>query len=121
MTLIEDLTDLEERGWQSLCDGTGDRYYGRLMTRDGVMVLAHGMVMDRDQVTRSLSEAPPWQRFELTDLRTVDLPGGAGLVYRARAWRDGDEAPFEALMSSIYARTEDGWRLALYQQTPVPA
>ena len=46
-------------------------------------------------------------------------------------WRDGDgdlsgyraegEPPFIALMSSVYTRTNGTWRLALYQQTPVPA
>lgn len=120
MALIDELMELERRGWESLCDGTGDRHYREVMIDDGLMVLAHGMVMDREQVSASLAEAPPWQSFELAEERLVELPGGAALVYRASAWRDGDATPFVALMSSVYAQTPNGWRLALYQQTPVP-
>ena len=46
-----ELLDLEHAGWRSLCDGTGDRFYGSLMTDDAVMVLANGMVLDRAAVT----------------------------------------------------------------------
>jgi len=69
MTLHE-LLELEHRGWQSLCQSTGD---------------------------------------------------SAVLAYRGTAWRGGDEPAFSALMSSVYVRTDAGWRLASYQQTPLPA
>lgn len=117
--LLDELLDLEHRGWQSLCDGTGATFYGDLMAADGVMVLAHGMVMDREQVMASLGDAPPWDRYEITDPRLVDVDGGAALVYTGAGHR-GDET-FVALMSSVYVRQDDRWRLALYQQTPVLA
>ena len=56
---MDDLERLERAGWDALCAGTGSDYYGRLMTEDGVMVLAHGAVLDRDAVAASLDEAPP--------------------------------------------------------------
>lgn len=31
-TNLEDLLDLENQGWQSLCEGTGADFYGTLMT-----------------------------------------------------------------------------------------
>jgi len=120
-TLLDELLTMERRGWDSLCDGTGADFYGSLMTADAVMVLAHGMVLDRDAVVQSLNDAPPWQRYELTDARLVDAGSdAAALVYLAHAYRDGDERPFAALMSSLYLRAGSEWKLALYQQTVVP-
>jgi hypothetical protein len=41
-------------------------------------------------------------------------------VYTARAYRDDDDAPFVALISSVYRRGAASWRLALHQQTVIP-
>ena len=45
------------------------------------------------------------------------LREGIGLVSYAVTARRGD-APYAALVSSLYVRHEDGWRLVLHQQTP---
>lgn len=120
--LLEELLRLERRGWDSLCAGTGADFYGSLMTDDGVMVLAHGFALDRAAVVASLDDAPPWSGYEISDARLVGTgPGGAALCYTGTAHRDGAASVFRALMSSVYVRREDGWRLALYQQTPLPA
>ena len=44
----DELLELERAGWDSLCDSTGSEFYGRIMLPTAVMVLANGMVMDRD-------------------------------------------------------------------------
>lgn len=120
-TLLDELLAVERWGWNSLCDDTGANFFGSVMTDDGVMVLAHGVVMDRDAVVHSLGDAPPWQRYELADARVVHAGSdAAALVYLARAFREGDEHPFVALMSSLYLRAGNEWKLALYQQTVVP-
>ena len=112
---MEDLERLERAGWDALCAGTGSDFYGTLMTADGVMVLAHGMVLDRDDVVASLGEAPPWASYSLSELRVVPLGDDASaLVYRADAARPGTE--FSALMTSVYVRRDGEWRLAVYQQ-----
>ena len=117
----DELLSLEHAGWRSLCDGTGGRFYGELMTDDAVMVLAHGMALDRDAVVASLDDAPTWSTYEITDERVVAVGAdAAALVYTGRASRDGS-ADFVALMSSLYVRRDGRWRLALYQQTPVPS
>lgn len=117
---LEELLELEHRGWRSLCDGTGADFYGRLMTENGVMVLAHGHVFHRQQVIDSLGEAPPWRTYEITEERIIALSeSSAVLVYRGRAYRDGAEPAFTALMSSVYVRRGTEWALAVYQQTPV--
>lgn len=120
--MLDELLDLEHQGWKSLCNSTGADFYGQIMTSDGVMVLAHGQVFDRQAVIDSLNEAPPWRTYDITDERLIALSDDhAILVYTGRAYRDEDEPAFTALMSSVYTRHNDTWRLALYQQTPVPA
>ena len=116
--LLDELLQLERSGWCSLCESTGDRFYGELMTDDALMVLANGAVMDRDAVTAALGKAPPWSAFELSEPRLVSAgPDTAALVYIGTAQRDGSEEPFSGAMSSVYHRIGDRWRLVLYQQT----
>ncbi len=120
--MLDELLYLEHRGWRSLCDGTGADFYGRIMTDDALMVLAHGMVLDRETVIASLDDAPPWRSYEIADERLIRLTDDdAVLLYTGRASRDDAEPEFAALMSSVYTRIGGTWRLALYQQTPVPA
>ncbi len=115
--LTETLLDLERRGWDSLCDGTGSDFYGATMTDDALMVLANGQVMDRGEVVSALAQAPPWDSYDVDDARLVMVGAGAGLVYRGTARREG-AADVVCAMSSVYVATDDGWRLALYTQTP---
>lgn len=91
------------------------------MTDDGVMVLAHGQVFDRQAVIDSLNEAPPWRAYDITDERLIALDDDQAIVlYTGRAYREEREPAFVALMSSVYTRQGGDWRLALYQQTPIP-
>lgn len=116
--MSEQLLALEHTGWQSLCDGTGDRFYGDVMTDDALMVLANGAVMDRATVVSALAQSPRWARYAIDDVRVITVAADtAALVYTGTGWRDGEEAPFVGAMSSVYHRTGEGWKLALYQQT----
>lgn len=118
---ISELLRLEHAGWTALSDGSGGEFYGSVMIDDAVMVLADGSVLDRDGVVASLDDAPAWSAYEITDERLVEMgPDAAAFVYRGRAFRASGGPPFDALMSSVYVRTGGRWRLALYQQTPVP-
>lgn len=118
---INELLQLEHQGWASLCDGTGAAFYGRVMTDNALMVLAHGQALDREAVAASLSQAPPWARYAITDEKLVMIDQqSAALVYTAHASRDDGTPEFRALMSSVYTRHEGQWRLSLYQQTPIP-
>ncbi len=116
----EELLALERRGWDALCDATGAEVYGELMTPDGLMVLADGTVMGRDEVVAALRQSPPWASYEIADVRVLPVgTGSAALVYTGRGWRTGEREPFTAAMTSTYVRTDGGWRLALYTQTPL--
>ncbi|MFI6870063.1 nuclear transport factor 2 family protein [Nocardia sp. NPDC050406] len=121
MEPLKELLEVEHRGWEALCASTGADFYGALMTEDAVMVLANGMVLDRDGVVESLRNAPPWRAFELEDPRVIDAGGTAKvLVYTGIAYRESDTPAFRGVMTSVYVDTPDGWRLACYQQTPIP-
>lgn len=115
------LMDLERKGWDALCDSTGDVFYGEVMTDDAVMVLANGEIMDRAMVVAALRQAPPWRTYDIGEARFVDTgPGSVALVYVGTAYRESDEPAFVGLMSSVYVQQDGDWRLALYQQTPRP-
>ena len=118
MMTTDELLELEHAGWRSLCDGTGDRFYGEMMADGAVMVLANGMVMDRAMVRESLGQSPTWERYEISDVRLIAISDDtAALVYTGTGYRDGADEPFVAAMSSVYHRTPAGWKLALYQQS----
>lgn len=119
---IDELLELEHKGWQSLCSSSGADFYGQIMTEDGVMVLSHGFVFTRNQVVESLNDAPPWSRYEISEERLISLEASSAiLVYKGIAWRGEADPEFRALMSSVYVRRENEWRLASYQQTPIPS
>jgi hypothetical protein len=120
---FEELIGLEHQGWKSLCNSTGADFYGKVMTEDGVMTLAHGFVLDRQHVIDSLNKAPPWSGYEISQERLIPLSDTAAvLVYRGTAWRGEDTEPeFQAWMTSAYVKRQGQWRLASYQQTPIPA
>ena len=116
--LLDELLKLERAGWQALSNATGDKYYGSIMTDDGLMVLADGSIMDREAVIGALDKAPPWARYEIDDPRVVTIDDDtAALVYVGTGYREGADEPFVGAMSSVYHRTSEGWQLALYQQT----
>lgn len=117
--LLDTLHALERSGWDALCDGTAHDFYRRTMTSDGLMVLANGAAMTRDQVVTALREAPPWGSYQMSDVRLVTTGrDSAAIVYRGEAVREG-EAAFVGLMTSVYVEVNGSWRLALYTQTPV--
>lgn len=109
---------LERAGWNSLCQGTGDEFYGNAMTDDALMVLANGMVMDRAMVVKSLADAPAWAGYEIHDPRLISVGEEAyALVYTGVGRRDGAD-DFVGIMTSVYVRQDGVWRLAFYQQAP---
>lgn len=118
---LNDLLALEHQGWDSLCTGNGGSFYGRTMTPDGMMILSHGQALGRDEVISSLAAAPPWESYDIAGATLITLTStSAILTYTGSAQRAGDTAPFRSLMSTVYVREDGRWRIALYQQTPIP-
>ena len=115
----DDLAELEREGWKALSsDGEVARaFYERVLDHRVVMLLPGGMVLDeRARIVESMSGSP-WSRYVLEDVRTEPLTSDTGIVtYGVVAARDDRE--YSALMSSLYVRRMDGWKLAFHQQTP---
>ncbi|WP_375372745.1 MULTISPECIES: nuclear transport factor 2 family protein [unclassified Mycolicibacterium] len=119
--VLDELLHIERAGWDSLCESNGADFYGELMLPDAVMVLANGMVMDRNTVVSALAQSPPWRAYEISGVRLIALDAdNAALVYTGTAYRDGDAPAFVGAMSSVYHRTAGVWKLTLYQQTRKP-
>jgi hypothetical protein len=118
--MLKELLMLEDAGWSALCEGTGGAFYREHMTPDGVMVVADGSVMTREEVVLALGSSPSWQSYEIDVPRTVRIGADAqALIYRGTGHR-ADGPPFVAMMTSVYVRAGDEWKLALFQQTPIP-
>ena len=113
------LTVLERQGWDALSsDGEAARaFYDRVLDEQVMMLLPGGMTLDdRATIVESMS-GQPWNDYALEDLRSFEPTPGTGVVtYGVVADRDGQK--YSALMSSVYVRREDGWKLAFHQQTP---
>ncbi len=89
---------LSGKGWDSLCDSTGDVFYGQVMTDDAVMALANGEVMDQATVVAALGQAPPWRKYNI--VRFVDTGADSvALVYVGSAYREADAPAFIGLIS----------------------
>jgi hypothetical protein len=117
---LESLLELERAGWDSLCAASGSEFYGEVMLPGALMVLANGMVMDRDTVVAALSKSPPWRAYDIGDVRLIEVDDdNAVLVYTGTGYRDGEEPAFVGAMASAYHRTDGAWKLALYTQTRI--
>ena len=116
---MDRLFDMERRGWAALTTDATDAFYDKVMTPTATMVVP-GAVLDREQVLRSWKDTAPWADYELCDERVISVHQDVALlVYHASARRDGQEAPYKAIMTSLYVRAGDTWQLAFHQQTPV--
>jgi len=118
MDAHDELIALETEGWRALStDGaTATEFYSRVLDKSVVMLLPGGMrLADRDVILESMSGAP-WTSFEMEEPQVIDLgPAAAIVVYGVVAAREG--AHYSALVSSVYVRDDEGWRLAFQQQT----
>ena len=86
------------------------------MADEGLMVFP-GLVMDKQASLATIRDVAPWLSFQLSDFR-ITVTDAVGLVtYTAVGQRSG-KPKYEAVMSSVYVRRSDGWKLLLHQQSP---
>lgn len=115
------LIDLETRSWEALAVGGEEctAYYDEILDVEPVILMPGGLVLrDRDTIVKSMG-GPPWTNYRLEEMRVIELsPDAAVITYGAVARRNGQARPYSAFISSTYARRDDGWKLAVHQQTP---
>jgi hypothetical protein len=120
-TTTSELIDLETRSWEVLAVGGEEcgAYYDDVLDAEPVILMPGGFSLtDRDTIVESMSGAP-WAEYRLEDMRVTELsPDAAVVTYGAVARRDRDGDEYSAFMNSTYARRDDGWKLAVHQQTP---
>lgn len=120
MSVKDELVRREHEAWRALStDGaTAAQHYAAELAREVLVVLPGGLVIDQRQAVIDSMQGAPWDSFEISDERILELGSDAAvLVYRATARRAGQD--YEALFNSTYVRQGGEWRLALHQQTPV--
>jgi hypothetical protein len=115
-----ELIELERAAWTALSTSgeAAAEFYSTVLADAVLMLLPGGMVIDdRAQVIDSMRGAP-WDSFELSDERVLELNADSAVVaYRATARRQ--DIDYTALFNSTYVRVDGAWRLAVHQQTPV--
>lgn len=115
----DEVVRLEVRGWEALSAGTegATAFYRDVLDDDVVMLLPGGLTLrGAEAVLPTLGQAP-WRSFVIADAEVRrPVPDVALLTYAVSAHRDGP--PYDALVTSVYARRPQGWRMVLHQQTP---
>ncbi len=117
--MTSEITDLERSGWEALSSGADAAldFYGRVLDTSVTMLLPGGLVItERADALESMSGAP-WSSFALADVGVTALTSDTALVTYSVTARRSD-AEYSALISSVYVRRDDGWRMAFHQQTP---
>ncbi len=109
---------LEERGWEALSTpGAGPEFYREVLDDEVVMLLPGGLrLADREVIIESMS-GPPWSAHHLEEIHEHRPTPDTALVTYGVVARRGD-VEYSALISSLYVRREQGWRMAFHQQTP---
>src|SRR3712207_754333 len=114
----DELIALERAGWEAL-SSSGEfarAFYEQVLDQAVIMVLPGGMLLDERAAIVDSMGGQPWSAFELEDVRCLQPTPDTGVVtYGVVARRDSQE--YSALMSSVYVRRPEGWRLVAHQQT----
>jgi hypothetical protein len=114
MTLENDLLSIERTLWAA----EAEAYRRNLDDRCLIAFTQMAGVSSREEIAGSVEGSQRWSDL---DLEVVGLlqptPDVALLTYRASGSR-GDES-YRALVSSGYARRDDGWKMVFHQQTPL--
>jgi hypothetical protein len=68
----------------------------------------------------ALGQEAPWAAHRIEEARVVSfMPGCEAVLYKVTACREG-QPEYVALITSVYAKRPDAWKLVYHQQTPMP-
>lgn len=109
---------LEQRGWQSLCDGTGGDFCREVVAEDALMELSNGVIMDRTAVTATLARTPRWSGYAIVGAHLVSVGARcAALEYISTGYPRENCRALVGTACSMYRRGEHGWKLVLCRHT----
>ena len=111
---------LERQGWQALSTSgaAAVAFYRDVLDDRPLMLLPGGTVLSDTATVLQAMSGPPWSRYELDDLRVIDLTEVVSTVFYGVTARRASAPEYSALVASTYVRRQAGWRLAVHQQTP---
>src|SRR5690625_7505719 len=72
--------------------------------------------MDRDAVVASIEQAPTWDSYTITDPTMLRLGSDDVILLYTGTGRRGADPELVPLMSSVYSRIDEAWRLVHYQR-----
>ena len=118
-----ELVALETNIWKAWASKNEDFYFARMTPDVTVLIIGQGRMSGRDTVVEEISASPcKMNDFTLSreELRLL-APTVALLTYQAKqdAICAGHKLPENLLVSSIYVRTAEGWKMSSYQETRI--
>ncbi len=116
MALKDEIAAIERGFW------TGGQDYFRAHVDETCMLAFPQMagLRSRDEVAATAKDPLRWRELETEEKGFLQPTGDTALIdYEARAVRSSGE-PYRALVSTLYVRRGDGWRMAFHSQTPLP-
>lgn len=115
MSIEQDILAIE----RSLWTGGPEDYERHADDRCLVVFPDMTAVMAKGDIARS-AEKGRWSDVRISPKGTVHIGGDAVAVAYECAAVCRHRGPYRALVSSVYRRTPNGWKIALHQQTPLP-
>ncbi len=118
MSLEDELFEIEQGFWLKGQDHFLEHVDAKCMLAFPQAGEMHG-IFTREAVAATATRANRWRDLKLGDPSLLE-PGQAVAIisYRADVTRP-DGQPYSALVSSAYAKRDNGWKLAFHQHSPI--
>jgi hypothetical protein len=116
--LKDDLFELEQGFWTG-----GETYFLKHVDEKCLLVFPtmldfHG-IHSREEVAATARQPNRWRDVQFSQRQFVQPAADVAILsYRVTA-RQADNAPYAALIGSVYASRGDGWKLTFHQHSPI--
>lgn len=118
MGLEQDLLEMEQGFWLSGTEHFSAHLDDRCILAFPQSGEMHG-VKTRDEVAATATQTNRWSDLNMSDRSLLQATEQVALIsYRADVTR-ADGQPYAALVSSLYVRRGNGWKLAFHQHSPL--
>jgi ketosteroid isomerase-like protein len=118
MALEDELYGIEEGFWLSGKDHFLAHLDERCMLVFPQAGQMHG-VLGREDIAATASTPNRWRDLRISNRKYLEIADDVSAIsYRADVLR-ADGEPYSALVSSVYAARDEGWKLVLHQHSPM--